>query len=189
MLLPMAISVFKQCAKLKPEIDFFVSWVYNECRNNNETGYLIIKDGFTLVSGKMYKAEFLKEFDIRNCEEFSRFADDTYINMLSYELGKTEIIPFPLYLYTYNLNSVTNKNGGKDYWNNVVPKFLRCIEKTSEKICRYKLADEIKHLKGTLLYIKEVIQQNNSKEEVQLYNDLLDKLSAMGCTIETSQYL
>lgn len=189
MLLPMAISVFKQCAKLKPEIDFFVSWVYNECHHNGEIGYLIIKNGFTLVSGKMYKADFLKKFNIRNCEEFSRFADDTYINMLSYELGKTEIIPFPLYLYTYNLNSVTNKNGGKDYWNNIVPKFLRCIEKTTEHICKYKKADEIEHLKGTLSYIKDVIKQGREKKEKELYNLLLDKLKTLGRSVGPIEYL
>lgn len=132
MLLPMAISIFKQEALLNPEIDFFISHVINEVINEKEVNYPIIKDGYTLVSGKMYKAQFLKNYNIRNCEEFSRFADDTYINMLSYELGKTKIIPFPLYLYTCNPNSVTNTNGGKDYWNNVIPKFLRCIEETSK---------------------------------------------------------
>lgn len=189
MLLPMAISIFKQEALLNPEIDFFISHVINEVINEKEVNYPIIKDGYTLVSGKMYKAQFLKNYNIRNCEEFSRFADDTYINMLSYELGKTKIIPFPLYLYTCNPNSVTNTNGGKDYWNNVIPKFLRCIEETSKQICQYKKADEIEHLAGTLPYIKQVISQNGVQEETVLYNQLLDSLKQMGRTIDESNYL
>lgn len=183
MLMPMAINVYKQNAILKPDIDFFVAWVFNELPDGNGgKGYITVKDGYTFAGGKMYKTEFLRKYDIRNCEEFSRFADDTYINMLSYELGKTEIIPMPLYLYTCNPNSVTNKNGGKDYWQDVVPKFLRCIEKTSEIICRYKDADEIVHLDGTLMYIKNVVKSRGQKNEIMAYNKLLNNLKAMGRT-------
>ena len=190
MLLPMAINIFKQNAKLKPDVDFFVSWVFNEVSSDNgDTGYITIKDGFTLVSGKMYKTEFLRKYDIRNCEEFSRFADDTYINMLSYELGKTEMIQIPLYLYTCNPNSVTNKNGGKDYWKDVVPKFLRCIEKTSEIISIHKPANEIMHLHGTLPYIRDIILQRNKDEEILLYNHLIDKLVSIGCVFDDCIYL
>lgn len=190
MLFPMAINVFKQNAILKPDVDFFVSYVYNEVPvENNLLGYALIKDGFTLVSGKMYKAEFLKKYNIRNCEEFSRFADDTYINMLSYELGKSEMIPFPLYLYIRNPNSVTNKNGGKDYWADVVPKFLRCIEKTSEIISQYKPASQIGHLHGTIPYIKDVVMKRQQEKEIKLYNNLINKLNSLGCAFDTSYYL
>lgn len=190
MLLPMAISIFKQNAKLKPDVDFFVSWVFNEVLDGNgEVGYVTIKDGFTLVSGKMYKADFLRKYDIRNCEEFSRFADDTYINMLSYELGKTEMIPVPLYLYTRNPNSVTNKNDGKDYWHDVIPKFLRCIEKTSELICKHKTANEITHLQGTLPYIKDVIAKRKRFDEIASYNRLINSLMNMGRSLDGSHYL
>ena len=190
MLLPMAIHIFRQNAKCKPDVDFFVAWVFNEVADGKGgKGYVTIKDGFTLVSGKMYKAEFLKKYDIRNCEEFSRFADDTYINMLSYELGKTEMIPFPLYLYTFNPNSVTNKNGGRDYWADVVPRFLRCIEATSEIICRHKSADEIGHLENTLPYIRGVVEGRGKPEEVKAYNALLRSLAKMGRTVEAAVYL
>jgi hypothetical protein len=137
----------------------------------------------------MYKAEFLKRYNIRNCEEFSRFADDTYINMLSYGLGKTEMIQVPLYLYTYNVNSVTNQNGGKDYWSNVVPKFLRCIEKTTEIIVQYKPIEEIEHLSGTLSYIRTVIEERGNTEEIALYNSLLNNFVKIGATFDDSAYL
>ena len=190
MLLPMAISIFKQNAQLKPDIDFFVAWVFNEVPDGKGgKGYVTIKDGFTLVSGKMYKAAFLKKYNIRNCQEFSRFADDTYINMLSYELGRTELIPIPLYLYTCNPNSVTNRNGGKDYWAGVVPKFLRCIEATSEIICKHKSADDIEHLENTLPYIRGVVQRRGAPGEVEAYNKLLDRLTAMGRRVEAAMYL
>lgn len=190
MLMPMAISIFKQNAALKPDVDFFVAYVFNEVPDGKGgKGYVTIKDGFTLVSGKMYKAEFLHKYDIRNCKEFSRFADDTYINMLSYELGKTEMIPMPLYLYTRNPNSVTNRNGGKDYWADVVPKFLRCIEATTEIICKHKGADEIVHFEGTLPYIRGVVERRQQPTEVESYNRLLDSLAAMGRTVEKSMYL
>ena len=183
MLLPMAIRIFKDNARLKPDVDFFVGWVFNEFPDGKGgLGYATIKDGFTLVSGKMYKAEFLRKYGIRNCEEFSRFADDTYANMLCYELGKTEMIPIPLYLYTCNPNSVTNKNGGKDYWADVVPKFLRCIEATSEFICKHKSADDIEHLENTLPYIRGVVEQRGMAKEVEAYNALMDSLSGMGRT-------
>lgn len=183
MLLPMAIRIFKDNARLKPDVDFFVGWVFNEFPDGKGgLGYATIKDGFTLVSGKMYKAEFLRKYEIRNCEEFSRFADDTYANMLCYELGKTEMIPIPLYLYTCNPNSVTNKNGGKDYWADVVPKFLRCIEATSEIICKHKSADDIEHLENTLPYIRGVVEQRGIPKEVAAYNALMDSLSSMGRT-------
>lgn len=190
MLMPMAINVYKQNAMLKPDIDFFVAWVFNEVPDGNGGKcYMTVEDGYTFAGGKMYKADFFHKYDIRNCEEFSRFADDTYINMLSYELGKTEIITIPLYLYTYNPNSVTNKNGGKDYWRDVVPKFLRCIEKTTEIICKYKKADEIVHLEGTLLYIRKVVKTRGEITEYKLYNKLLKSLINMGRTIEPLMFL
>lgn len=182
MLMPMAIEIFRRKAGARPDIDFFVSWVCNERYNNGEKVYITVKDGYTFAGGKMYKSSFLRKYNIRNCEEFSRFADDTYINMLCYELGTTEIIPIPLYLYTCNPESVTNKNGGKDYWSDVVPKFLRCIEATSEIICRYKDADEIVHLDGTLMYIKNVVKSRGQKNEIMAYNKLLNNLKAMGRT-------
>lgn len=183
MLMPMAIDIFKQNAMLKPDIDFFVAWVFNETSNSNGgKDYVTVRDGYTFAGGKMYKADFLRKYDIRNCEEFSRFADDTYINMLSYELGKTEMIPIPLYLYTCNPNSVTNRNGGKDYWADVVPKFLRCIEATTEIVCKYKPANAIVHLEGTLPYIRGVVERRQNAEEVEAYNKLLDSLAAMGRT-------
>lgn len=190
MLMPMAIDIFKQNATLKPCIDFFVAWVSNEVSNGKGgKGYVTVKDGYTFAGGKMYKADFLRKYEIRNCEEFSRFADDTYINMLSYELGKTEMIPMPLYLYTCNPNSVTNRNGGKDYWTGVVPKFLRCIEATTEIICKYKSANEIVHLEGTLPYIRSVVEHRGVSEEIKAYNLLLRSLVTMGRTVDTKLYL
>lgn len=190
MLMPMAIDIFRQNAILKPGIDFFVAWVFNEVPDGNGgKGYVTVKDGYTFAGGKMYKAEFLRKYGIRNCEEFSRFADDTYVNILSYELGKTETIPMPLYLYTNNPNSVTNRNGGKDYWVGIVPKFLWCIEKTSEIICKYKSADEIVHLGGTIPYIRGVVERRQEPVEVEKYNRLLDHLVAMGRTVGVELYL
>lgn len=187
MLLPLAIQIFRQNAELKPDVDFFVAWVFNEMPGGK--GYVTVKDGYTFAGGKMYRAEFLKKYGIRNCEEFSRFADDTYINMLSYELGKTEMIPMPLYLYTCNPNSVTNRNGGRDYWTGVVPKFLRCIEATTEIICQYKPADDIVHLEGTLPYIRGVVERRGEPEEVAAYHALLRSLAQMGRTVDAGMYL
>lgn len=158
MLLPYAIAVFKGRALTNPDYDYFVGYVYNETITpDGKQAIALIKNGQTLVSGKMYKASFLKKYNIRNCEEFSRFADDTYINMLSVELGKIGCIEIPLYLYTQNSNSVTNVNGGKTYWANVIPKFLRCIHKTTEHILQYKTMDEIQHLPMTMEYIKNIV--------------------------------
>ena len=190
MLMPMAIHIFKQNAILKPDIDFFVSWVLNEVLDGKgDKGYITVRNGLTFAGGKMYKADFLRKYNIRNCEEFSRFADDTYINMLSYELGKHETIPVLLYLYTCNPNSVTNYNGGRDYWSGIVPKFLRCIEATTEIICRYKPANEIEHLEGTLEYIHGVVNSRHNLAEVEAYNKMLDNLVSMGRTIEKTMYL
>lgn len=188
MLLPMAVNVFRQNAQRRPDVDFFVGWCYNEVPDpNGGTGYVTLKDGYTLVSGKMYKAEFLRKYDIRNCEEFSRFADDTYINMLCYEHGTTEMIPFPLYLYTHNPASVTNVNGGRDYWSNVVPKFLRCIEASTDIIVKYKPAAEIEHFAGTLPYIRGVVEQRSEPEQIEPYNRLMRKLVGMGCDTDIAQ--
>ena len=171
MLLPYAIAVFKCRAEANPECDYFCGWVYNETITpNGSQAIALLKNGQTLVSGKMYKASFLRKYNIRNCEEFSRFADDTYINMLSIELGTVGSIEIPLYLYTNNLNSVTNENGGKTYWANVVPKFLRCIRKTTEHILRYKTMDDIQHLPMTMNYIKNVIFSQEKHCLIELYH-------------------
>lgn len=184
MLLPMAIQIFRNHALTNPDVDFFVGYVFSEISDGSGgVGYTLLRDGYTLVSGKMYRAEFLKRYGIRNCPEFSRFADDTYINMLSYELGKTQMIPIPLYLYTCNPDSVTNRNGGRDYWTDVVPKFLRCIEATSRIICKYKQADDIAHLENTLPYIRNVVEKRGAFGEIAAYNTMLDSLKTMGRTL------
>jgi hypothetical protein len=135
MLLPMAIDILRKSALMNPTADYFIGHVIKESVDKNgDTIYKFLTDDLTIIASKMYKRSFLERFDIRNCEEFSRFADDTYFNILSYELGEKVFIPFPLYLYTCNPQSVTNKNGGQDYWNGVVPKFLQCILRTTEKI-------------------------------------------------------
>lgn len=173
MLLPYAIAVFRGRALANPDYDFFIGYVYNETTMpDGKQAIALIKNGQTLVSGKMYKASFLKKYNIRNCEEFSRFADDTYINMLSIELGKVGYIEIPLYLYTENPNSVTNVNGGKTYWNNVIPKFLKCIQKTTEHILQYKSIHEIQHLPMTMEYIRKVVLQSNNDEYIRIYNQL-----------------
>lgn len=180
-LMPMAVSVFRQNARLRPDVDFFIAWAYNEVPDPcGGTGYVTLKDGLTLVSGKMYRAEFLREYGLRNCEEFSRFADDTYMNMLCFELGRSQVIPFPLYLYVHNPNSVTNINEGRDYWSGVVPKFIRCIEASSEMICRHKPIHEIRHFEGTLPYIRKVVAERGLPEEISAYNRLIDHLTRMG---------
>lgn len=181
MLLPMAISIFKKNIADHPEADFFVGYLFNESLDKNkQIQYSLVTDGLTVVSSKMYKREFLERFNIRNCEEFSRFADDTYFNMLSWELGQVVSIPFPLYLYTCNPNSVTNKNGGKDYWTDVVPKFLRCIWKTTEQILEYKTVNEIQHLPATLQYIKTVVETRGQENEIQKYQELISFLKQQG---------
>lgn len=181
MLLPMAINVFKKNAIDNPTADFFVGYLFNETVDKNgKIQHNLVTDGLTVVSSKMYKREFLEKYNIRNCEEFSRFADDTYINMLSWELGKVIQIPFPLYLYTCNPNSVTNKNGGKDYWAGVVPKFLRCIRKTTEQILEYKSINEIMHLPATLKYIKNVVMSRNQEDEIQKFYQLVHFLKGKG---------
>lgn len=190
MLLPMAIDIFRQEAAKHPDTDFFIGQCYNEFALPNGTrGIKTDEDGLTLVSGKMYKAAFLRRYGIRNCEEFSRFADDTYFNMLCFELGERRYIPLPLYFYTHNPQSVTNVNSGRDYWANITPKFLRCIELTTEMICRYKPADEIVHLDGTLTYVKGVVLRENDAKNVRLYNRLLDRLAEMGRTIERDEWI
>lgn len=181
MLLPMAINVFKKNAIDNPTADFFVGYLFNETVDKNgKIQHSLVTDGLTVVSSKMYKREFLEKYNIRNCEEFSRFADDTYINMLSWELGKVIQIPFPLYLYTCNPNSVTNKNGGRDYWSGVVPKFLRCIRKTTEQILEHKPINEIMHLPATLKYIKGVVVSRNQKDEIQKFHELIQFLKEKG---------
>nr|DAU44327.1 MAG TPA: glycosyltransferase [Caudoviricetes sp.] len=181
-LLPMAISVFRQAAERHPTADFFSAWAYNEIPDprGSGTGFLTLKDGLTLVSGKMYRRQFLIDKQIRNCEEFSRFADDTYFNMLSFELGEVHHIDFPVYFYTLNPNSVTNANGGKDYWSNVVPKFLRCIEATTEKIVQFKRGDRIMHLQNTIPYIHEVVENRGNPDEMADYNHCINRITELG---------
>lgn len=186
----MTIDVFKQEAARYPDTDFFIGCCYNEFQTpDGKRGIKTDEDGLTLVSGKMYKAAFLRKYGIRNCEEFSRFADDTYFNILCFELGKRRYIPLPLYFYTHNPDSVTNVNGGRDYFSQVTPKFIRCVEATSEFICKHKPADEIQHLKGTLAYVKGVVTRAHDADGVMMYNRLLEHLAEMGRTIAADEWI
>ena len=184
MLLPMAIDIFRKSAIDKPMIDYFIGHVINESLDKEgHTVYSVVTDNLTIIASKMYKRSFLKKFNICNCEEFSRFADDTYFNILAYELGKISYIPFPLYLYTCNPNSVTNKNGGKDYWTGVVPKFIQCIYKTTELIVKHKPINEIKHLPGTLEYIRQTVMSRQVKEEIEQFFALKLYLEKCGYSV------
>ena len=180
-LLPMSIELFRQSATFHPDADFFSAWAYSQIPDpRGGNGYNTLKDGLTLVSGKMYRRQFLIDKGIRNCTEFARFADDTYFNMLCFELGNIQYIDFPVYLYVLNPNSVTNTNGGKDYWANVVPKFLRCIEATTRKIVQFKPGDKIMHLQNTIPYIHGVVKKRGDPDEMAAYNHCINRIIELG---------
>lgn len=180
MLLPMAIDIFKTKAIGNPSIDFFVGYLFQEDYDGIKKHHILSTDGMCLVSSKMFKRKFLEKFNIRNCEEFSRSADDFYINMLAWELGKSMTVPFPLYLYTYNPNSVTNKDLKVSYWENIVFLFLQCIKKTTEHILNFKNIEEIIHLPATLKNIKKIIKERNIDSEKKEYYKLIDFLKEKG---------
>ena len=181
MLLPMAVDIFRVKARANPSVDFFVGQLINaEYNENKKKNYTLITDGLCFIASKMYKREFLERYNIRNCEEFSRFADDMYINMLSWELGESMKISMPLYFYTCNPNSVTNKDFGETYWKNIMPIFLKCIQKSTEIILNFKSINEILHLPSTLKSTKQLIKSRNIDEEKQQYRDLIKFLKEKG---------
>ena len=181
MLLPMAVDIFRVKARANPSVDFFVGQLINaEYNENKKKNYTLITDGLCFIASKMYKREFLEKYNIRNCEEFSRFADDMYINMLSWELGESMKISMPLYFYTCNPNSVTNKDFGETYWKNIMPIFLKCIQKSTEIILNFKSINEILHLPSTLKSTKQLIKSRNIDEEKQQYRDLIKFLKEKG---------
>lgn len=152
MFFPYTVSVMNNMIKCNPEYDIIHSFFIKEEFKDNHIVLTNVQDGFTWCHGKIYKKSFIDKFNIKNTPEVY-YNEDGYFNSICTELGKLGVISIPLYLWTFNINSVT-RNINSNFHKTRVSGYIKGIKKSIEFILKYKDLKDIKHIAHTIKLIE-----------------------------------
>ena len=168
-LMPYAVETWQYMSSGNPDIDVFHSQFYEQSYKNGNPALLLHREGFTWMHGKLYKASFLKQHEIRFHPEI-RHMEDSYFNSICIELGECGTISIPMYIWINNPLSITRIEGGSfhvDWLSN----FIHGIY-LSTKFLEGKKVCNIRHLVNTIRYIESnmaegIILSDQSKKEYE----------------------
>lgn len=168
MFMPYTVQIFNRAIEKNPEIEFLYGQFYRQSLADGKLTIILEDEGFTWCHGKLYNAEKIKKFNIRNRADI-KYADDSYWNSMCFELLKAQKIDIPLYLYIDNPESVTRcENSERDKM--VMKDFMHAMIESSKNVLKYKT--HINHLQNTLAFIRS--KKIVDTEEKKLYQELIE---------------
>ena len=168
MFMPYTVQIFNRAIEKNPEIEFLYGQFYRRSLADGKLTIILEDEGFTWCHGKLYNAEKIKKFNIRNRADI-KYADDSYWNSMCFELLKAQKIDIPLYLYIDNPESVTRcENSERDKM--VMKDFMHAMIESSKNVLKYKT--HINHLQNTLAFIRS--KKIVDVEEKKLYQELIE---------------
>ena len=168
MFMPYTVQIFNRAIEKNPEIEFLYGQFYRQSLADGKLTIILEDEGFTWCHGKLYNAEKIKKFNIRNRADI-KYADDSYWNSMCFELLKAQKIDIPLYLYIDNPESVTRcENNERDKM--VMKDFMHAMIESSKNVLKYKT--HINHLQNTLAFIRS--KKIVDVEEKKLYQELIE---------------
>ena len=168
MFMPYTVQIFNRAIEKNPEIEFLYGQFYRQSLADGKLTIILEDEGFTWCHGKLYNAEKIKKFNIRNRADI-KYADDSYWNSMCFELLKAQKNDIPLYLYIDNPESVTRcENNERDKM--VMKDFMHAMIESSKNVLKYKT--HINHLQNTLAFIRS--KKIVDVEEKKLYQELIE---------------
>lgn len=140
-LMPTAVDILYNEAKIN-DSDIVVSNILAEGEHRSKNFTIPYGHNTTWTHGKIYKRKFLEENNIRFPEQ-KMFNEDSYFNLVAVlSTTKKFYITETLYLWSYNKNSITRRNGmdsflkeyGIDYLRSQVMAALFILEKGNKNL-------------------------------------------------------
>ena len=168
-LMPYAVEVFNEHIKAHPCCEYVHSHFYEQTRTlDGRPAYLLHADGFVWCHGKLYSAEAVKRWGIRNNPAI-RWADDSFFNSMCSELLKMEIIPQPMAIWTNTKTSAMRKHDPfRD--REKVKDFLTAMLLSCEFVSKHK--ERIEHVPVTVNNISPYVMPDTEEA------GMLEKLRA-----------
>ena len=162
-LMPYAVEVFNQHIKANPATEYVHSYFYEQAvTQDGNPAYLLHTDGFVWCHGKLYSAEAVKRWGIRN-DPAIRWADDSFFNSMCSELLKMDIIPQPMAIWT---NTPTSAMRKQDPFREQakIKDFLTAMLLSCEFVAQRK--ERIDHVPVTIGYIAPYVRTDTEEAEM-----------------------
>lgn len=163
---PNAVEVFNKLIKDNPE--YVIGLFYRETQSHK---FYVEYMGHQWCHGKLYNREIFEKYNIQNKPEFSRWADDVYLNYICQELCKPTYIKDVLYTWMYTDTSVSRQEEKEKNPENHKT-YLKSLLAAREHVLQYK--------DNSLLFSKLLrniyLRNNNDEEEVEIYNQVTEAL-------------
>jgi len=140
--------------------------VYNITVANNHSyiaGDFIVSN----CHGKIYRAAYLRNNDIRFLPEF-RLNEDAYFNLVAFNCGKSGMVKEPMYLWRDNPNSLTRKISNREFYRQTYAQYILTQIKGLKKMYAIKGELPFGSACGTIVNIYKMMMR-------EVYEDGQDK--------------
>lgn len=152
MFMPYTVETFNSIIRSSPNVELLCGYFYEQTFIDGNHALVLKKDGFTWCHGKLYNANKIKQYGIRNRPDV-KFADDSFFNSMCFELLDAKKVELPMYLYSNNPESVTRRKDDKRD-SEVTVDFLQAMLASCEIVLRHK--PYVEHLSYTLKIAKKM---------------------------------
>lgn len=167
MFMPYTIETFNSIIEANPDTEYLHSYFYEQIVIDNNPAIYLWKDNYTACHGKLYNAELIKKYGIRN-SPLVKWADDSFFNSMCSELMNMSIINVPTVLWTNNKNSIMRRQDvERDA--SVKEDFLNAMLLSAEFVLKQK--GHIDHLQNTIEGI--IRRMSLDEKETEKLNTLL----------------
>jgi glycosyltransferase involved in cell wall biosynthesis len=150
---PYTISIFNTSLEKRPGINLLFTHFYEE--ETFVSGYkdfsLHDNDNYFWCHGKLYKIDFLKQFNIVNTPEVL-VNDDVYFNILCIELSEVLTIPVPTMIWMENKKSASRQ---PSWMERKTSDLINAYMLSISFLTKYKTISEINYLPNSLEYLKK----------------------------------
>ena len=155
-------------------------------RNHEFIEYNATTTAVTWMHGKIYRADYLRQNNIRFLEEL-RYNEDSYFNVVAVNCSDhVARLPAPIYLWRDNPNSVTQTKEGGSYFARSNTQYIHGQIQGMKRIIELKGELPADTFAQTLLYIYYAMMQQQY-EHVEDYS-YLDELYSLGQVKEVQDF-
>lgn len=149
------------------DYDVIASDIMHEVRNGISNIMPVDSTPCTWCHGKVYRAAYLRNNDIRFLPEF-RLNEDAYFNLVAFNCGKSGMVKEPMYLWRDNPNSLTRKISNREFYRQTYAQYILTQIKGLKKMHAIKGELPFGSACGTIVNIYKMMMR-------EVYEDGQDK--------------
>lgn len=150
---PHTISMFNNILKKRPGVNLVFTHFYEEESIGEFKDFSLHgnNDNYFWCHGKLYRVDFLKQYNIKNSPEVL-VNDDVFFNIMCIELSEVLTIPVPTMIWVENKQSASRQSSWMERkTSDLIHSYMLAIDFLIE----YKPISEINFLKKSLDYLKK----------------------------------